>query len=208
MANKNELNEKIDEILLNQRKILANENKILGEEAKIEMMESDELSKEDINQKTEEDALNELIHLEKQIKKNNANPIRSITKRDVFKGFVGAFAGLVSHFAFSEGFELGEHLSYFQATILYIVAFVTINVMLYYTGFRKVQRHLVFKFMPLRAVILYIVSIFTIVLVYILFGQLHFPIHIYELYTLVGSSITLTVMGAGTADLIGSSGEH
>jgi len=206
MVNKNELNTKLDEILKNQKKILANEEKILGEEKKIEEMESIELEKEDLNQKTEEEALNELIHLEKQLKKNNYSPMRSITKRDVFKGFVGAFAGLMSHFAFSKGYDLGAHLTTYQATVLYVVAFVVINIMLYYTGFRKVQRHLVMRFMPLRAIILYTVSIITILLVYLLFGKVHFPIHFTEIYNVVGSSITLAVMGAGTADLIGGGG--
>jgi len=171
-------------------------------------MEQEELSKEDINQKTEEEALAELVKLEKQLKNNNYDPIRTITKRDVFKGFVGAFAGLMSHFAFSKGYDLGSHLSLYQATVLYVVAFVVINIMLYYTGFRKVQKHLIMKFMPLRAIILYSVSILTILLVYILFGKVHLPIQFTEIYTVIGSSITLAVMGAGTADLIGNHGGH
>jgi len=206
MVNKNELNTKLDEILKNQKKILSNEEKILGEEKKIEDMELTELEKEDINQKTEEEALNELIHLEKQLKKKNYSPMKTITKRDVFKGFVGAFAGLMGHFAFSKGYELGSHLTIYQATILYIVAFVVINIMLYYTGFRKVQKHLIMRIMPLRAIILYTVSIVTILLVYLLFGKLHFPLQFTEVYTVVGSSVTLAVMGAGTADLIGGGG--
>lgn len=206
MNNKDELNKKLDLILRNQKKILANEEKILEEEEKLEDMEAEELQKEDLNQQTEEDALAELINLEKKLKKKNYDPIRKITRRDVFKGFVGAFAGLMSHFAFSKGFELGTHLTMYQATVLYVVAFFVINIMLYYTGFRKVQKHLVLRFLPLRGIILYTVSILTILLVYLLFGKIHLPLHFSEVYTVVGSSVTLAVMGAGTADLIGGSG--
>lgn len=207
MVQKNELNDKLDLILKNQKKILENEEKILKEEVKIEKLEDQELKKEDLNQETEEEALDELLKIEKEIIKNN-NPIKNITRKDLFKGFVGAFAGLMGHFAFSKGFELGTSLTIYQATVLYIVAFFVINVMLYYTGFKKIQKKLILKFMPIRATILYTVSIFTILLVYLLFGKLHFPVHFWELYKVIGSSITLAVMGAGTADLIGGNGGH
>ncbi len=201
--NKNELNSKLDLILKNQKKILENEAKILGEEEKIEELERQELEFESKEIKTEEDALNELKNLEKQIKNNNLNPIKNITRRDIFKGFVGAFVGVMSHFAFSKAADLAEKITVFQATVLYLVAFAIIIIMLYYTGFRNVKKHIFMKFMPLRAVILYVVSIITIIIVNLLFGKINFPLHFTEIYILVGTNIILAVMGAGTADLIG-----
>lgn len=202
-----ELNKKLDLILENQKKILRNEQKIIGEELKLEELEKIELENESLNQKTEEEALAEIHELEKQLKKNNFNPIKKITKRDVFKGFIGAFVGVMGHFAFSKASELAAYIDIYRATVLYFVAFSIIIIMLYYTGFRNVQKQLVIKFMPLRAIILYTVSIVTIVIVNLLFGKIHFPIHFTELYILISANIILAVMGAGTADLIGNTEE-
>lgn len=201
------LNDKIDQILTNQKLILENEKKIFGEELKIESLENLELEKEDLSQKTEEDALSQLSKLEADFKKRISAPLNKITKRDLFKGFVGAFLGIMGHFAFYKGADIAATLSLFRATILYLIAFTIIIIMLYYTGFRKVQKHLMLKFMPIRALILYGVSIFVIILVNLLFGKIHFPLNFTEIYTLVGASIILGVLGAGTADLIGGSGE-
>lgn len=207
MEKNKSLNNKLDEILRNQEKILENEVKILGEEAKIENFENIELENEDLNQKTEEEALFELNQLGKQLKSKISSPLNRITKRDLFKGFIGAFLGLVGHFAFYKGVDIAATLTFFRATLLYFIAFAIIIIMLYYTGFRKVQRHLVLKFMPIRALILYGVSVFVIILVNLLFGKIYFPIHFIEIYKLVGASIILAVLGAGTADLIGGNGE-
>lgn len=205
--NKNSLNEKLDLILKNQKKILANEKEILGEEIKIENLENIELKKEDINQETEEEALKELHKLEKELKRNAKNSINKITKRDLFKGFIGAFLGIVGHFAFMEAFHISHDLSLYRITFFYILAFLMIIIMLYYTGFRKIKKHIVLQFMPLRALILYLVSIFAIIFVNLVYGNIHFPFEFIETYKVVGASIILAVLGAGTADLIGG-GNH
>jgi len=198
------LNKKLDEILENQRQILKNENKILTEEGKIEELENEEIDTEEDNQKTEEDALKELEKLELSFKKSLDNPIRKITRRDFIKGFIGAFIGVVSHFTFSKAFDMGDSLQgYFQATILYLVSFMIISIMLYYTGFRKIEKHVIMKFMPLRAFVLYFVSLITVVVVYMIFGEIHFPIGVEKLYNTVGAAMIIAVIGAGTADLIG-----
>ncbi|MCA9495673.1 MAG: hypothetical protein KC589_01920 [Nanoarchaeota archaeon] len=198
-----DLNEKLDLILENQKRILENEEKILGEEAKIEKMEEEELLKEDEELKDEAQVLSELSKLEKDIKMSVSSPLKRITKRDIVKGFIGAFVGVVSHFSFSKAVDLSNDLNLIYASILYVVAFVIIVVMLYYAGFRAIQKRIIFKFMPMRALVLYIVSVFTVILVYLLFGKVHLPINYLELYKMVGASIVLAVMGAGTADLIG-----
>ncbi|MCA9459350.1 MAG: hypothetical protein KC550_02265 [Nanoarchaeota archaeon] len=202
--NKNSsLNEKLDLILENQKKILKNEEKILGEEAKIEKLDEEELLKEDLELKGEEEVLEELSKLEKDFKMSISSPLKRITKRDLVKGFIGAFVGVVSHYSFSKAVDLSNELSMVYASLLYIVAFFIIVIMLYYAGFRSIQKKLIFKFMPMRALILYIVSVFTVILVYLIFGKVHLPIEFGELYRMVGASIVLAVMGAGTADLIG-----
>ncbi len=54
------LNEKLDLILSNQKKMLEVERRILKEEEKIEKLEIEELNKEDLNLETEEDGLREV----------------------------------------------------------------------------------------------------------------------------------------------------
>jgi len=199
------LNEKLDLILENQKKILENESKILGEEMKIESLEKREIEHEKNVENDSKQALKELDLLEKEFKKNSSSPIKNITQRDMFKGFIGAFVGIMGHFAFSKAADLAVGLSIARSTVLFVVAFLIVIVMLYYSGFRNIEKHIVLKFMPLRALVLYGVSIVTIILVYLLFGKIHFPVSFIELYNLVGASIILAVMGACTADLIGRS---
>lgn len=200
------INEKLDIILQNQKKILKNEKKIMGEEEKIEKFEKKELIDENISIKDDKEILEELNKLEKQIKKASSSPIKNITKRDIFKGFIGAFIGVMSHFAFSKAADIALTLSFLRASVLYLVAFVIIVTMLYYSGFRSVEKAIVLKVMPIRAIVLYTVSIITILFVYLLFGKLYF-VSFKEIYILVSASIILAVMGAGTADLIGRSEE-
>lgn len=196
------LNEKLDKILENEEKILENEKKILGEEEEIRKLEEQELQKETQELEQGKDALESLKDLQKTIDESSKKAIRKITKRDFLKGFIGAFIGVMSHFAFTKAVTIATELSFFRATALYIVALVIILSMLYYTGFKNVQKNLVFNFLPLRATILYIVSIFTILFVNLLFGQIQ-DYSILGLYNLVAANIILAVIGAGTADLIG-----
>lgn len=199
------MKKEMDTILQNQKTILKNQNKILGEEQKIEEMERKELAKEDMFEKTEEETLKELEQLEKQIKKDIENPLKKVTYRDLTKGFVGAFIGIVGHFAFAKGTEIAQTLTFLKSTVLYIVGFLIIIIMLYTTGFRKVEKRIMLKFMPMRAIILFCVSILTIFFVYLMFGKIHFPITFLELYNLIGATIILAALGASTADLIGRS---
>lgn len=197
------LNEKLDLILKNQKTILANEEKILGEETKIEALENKEIENENKHYSQEKSALEELEELEKELKFSANAPLKNVTKRDIFKGFIGAFIGVMSHFAFLKGADIALELSFTRATVLYITAFLIIIFMLYYTGFRNIQKTLILRFMPLRATLLYSVSIFTVFIVNFLFGKIVFPIEFIDLYTIIAASIILAAMGAGTADLIG-----
>jgi len=207
---KDELNQKLDLILKNEKKILENEKKILGEEKNIEIKEN-KIEKEEIENlgenkteiKDEIQALKELKNLEKELKENSSNPIKNITKKDILKGFIGAFIGIVTHFTFAKGIIIAENLNILNSTVLYITAFIIINLMLFYTGFRNIEKHLLLKFMPIRAFAIYLVSIITIILVYILFGEMHQPLTFEYLYNLIAANIILAVIGAGTADLIG-----
>lgn len=170
-------------------------------------MERKELINEETSLLSEEEALKELEKLEKTIKQGSLNPLKKVTRRDVFKSFIGAFFGIMGHFAFYKGADIAVGLSFLRATSLYLVAFVIIIVMLYYTGFRKIKTNFVMKFLPFRAVVIYLVSALTVIIVNLLFNKIHIPIDFMEVYKLVGASIILAVIGAGTADLIGGNSE-
>ena len=200
------LNEKLDLILENQKKILKNEANIFEEEQKLEDLENQDRESEKNLAKSETQALEELEKLESQIAQQSS-PITQITKKDFVKGFIGAFVGVMSHFAFSKAAALAPSLEIWRATVLYVIAFIIIIGMLYYTGFRAVKKQTILRFMPVRATVLYGVSIVTILIVNGIFGKIDFPLEFTQLYTLIGANIILAVMGAGTADLIGRA-EH
>ena len=203
------LNDKLDIILKNQQTILENEAKILGEEEKIlqkeeeiEQLEREEISNEKNYHTKEEGSLESLLALQQQLEAESKKGMRKITKKDFFKGFIGAFIGVMSHFAFLKAVSISEDLTFMRATALLIVAAIIIVTMLYFTGFRQIRNKFVFNFIPLRATILYGVSIFTILFVNFLFGQIY-DYSFLGLYNLVAANIILAVIGAGTADLIG-----
>ena len=186
------------------QEFLGDEELVLEEEKKIENDDKKSIRNEKLELKDEGEVLNELSKLEDEFKVNIiSSPMKNITKRDLAKGFVGAFVGVMSHFAFVEAAHVATTLNFIQSTVLYLVAFLIIVLMLYYSGFRNIEKHIIVKFMPLRAVVLYSVSVFTILFVNLLFGKFHFPFHFIDIYNLVGASIILAVMGAGTADLLG-----
>ncbi len=186
---------KLDLILENQKKILELEEKLLKEEKEIE-----EEEKKEVMTISKVENLDEKI--EKELKKELNSTLKKITYKDATKAFIGAFIGLVSHFVFLEAFHLSEKISLMRATLWYIIAFIIVILFLYYTGFKKVRIKLILSFLPLRATMIYIVSILTIVFIYLIFGLLHEYNFLY-IYKVVGSSIIPAVIGASTADLIG-----
>lgn len=202
-SKKSELNEKLDKILLNQKKILKNEEKILGEELKLEEMERQDLEGDQKTIHSEEQALKELEKLEKNLKASITSPLKKLTTQDFVKGFIGAFIGVMGHFAFAKAADIAPYLDPIRATLMYVVALIIIIGMLYFTGFRKIEKHIVMRFIPLRATSLFIVSILTILFVNILFNKIHFPLSFGEVYNVVAANIILASMGAATADLIG-----
>ena len=198
-----QLNKKLDKILENQEKILGEEKEILEKEKILEEMEEKDLKRDKDIMKSEKEALQELEKLEQKLKERTQSPLKSVTKKDVAKGVVGAFVGVVGHYAFLKGKEFAQSLNFWNATILYLVSIAMLIIILYYTGFRTVERKTLIKFLPTRVLILYLTAIFTILVIYLFFGILKFSLSFIELYKLVGANIVLATLGAGTADLIG-----
>src|SRR3989338_10233521 len=149
----------------------------------------------------EKKQIKELEELEENlIKEIGDHPIRKITQKDIAKGVIGAFIGVISHFVFVEGVHLAEILSLTRISFMYIVSFFIGAIFLYATGFRKVKQIRVLKFLPLRVTVIYMVSLITISLVLTLFNQYN---SIEELYRQVGVLSLPAIIGASAADLIG-----
>jgi uncharacterized membrane protein len=81
-------------------------------------------------------------------------PLTHIIGHDFAKG-VGALIGIVLHFTFTYGVELGEHLSVARATILLGVTFVIGGALLYGTGFRNITDKTILWLLPYRLVVLF-----------------------------------------------------
>lgn len=113
---------------------------------------------------------------------------------------IGAFVGIISHFAFIKGVEIAEEFSPVRIGLMYLVSFVIGAIFLYATGFRKVKQIKILKFLPLRVLVIYIVALTTIILVLALFGQFN---TFGELYRQVGVLSLPAIIGASAADLIG-----
>jgi uncharacterized membrane protein len=150
----------------------------------------------------EEDELEKLEALEKEIRKDvSPHPLTKITYHDLTKGFVGAFFGVVGHFAFFYGHKIAESLSMLRATTILISSMLLLILFLYFTGFRRVKEY--HAYLPTRFFVIYVTAISVATLVLFLFGIVHYPIEPMLLFKEVSSVSLLAVMGAATADLVG-----
>lgn len=194
------MSDKYDEILENQNKILKKLNVVVKDE-EIELDEDEEL---DLDEKKEEDGLEKLESLEENLKDQlKEKPIKKITSRDFYRSIVGAFFGVLGHFAFFYGIEISENISMFRASMLYIVAFIIGAIFLYMTGYRKIQKNRTLKYIPLRLLIIYLTSVAVVIFVLFLFGFISTHTTFEELFKTVATVSILAVIGSVTADLIG-----
>ncbi|PIN69934.1 hypothetical protein COV93_03465 [Candidatus Woesearchaeota archaeon CG11_big_fil_rev_8_21_14_0_20_43_8] len=208
------IDKKLNQIIDNQKKILNKETEIesmeesdMDEEKRIERLDKEEIEElhhvEDM-EREEIDELRHLEHLEDEIKKEvGPHPLRKITYRDFVKAVIGAVFGIVGHFAFLYGTHLAEDISVFRATILYLISFLIAVGFIYYSGFRKVKGYRVLRFIPVRVVTIYFISLLVIVLVLLAFGLVDISNGFERLYKEVGAISILAILGACTADLVG-----
>ncbi len=188
-ANLNKIDDKLDKIL----KFEKDQNKsdeILERLGKRQIKQDDEFEKNI-------DELQE--HLEKNV---GSHPLRKITYRDFGKSLIGAFIGVVSHFAFIEGAHLSEELSFARATILLITAYILGVIFIYVAGFRKVRNIRLFGFIPARITVIYIVSLAVVYFGLFIFGLTEHADAI-GIYKQVAAVSIPAIIGASAADLIG-----
>ena len=215
------IEKKQDQILKQQKQIILKQQKLDDDTDKIIEMEAEDLEGDDdiLEQEKEElaalrkvakneaeevEQLKKIQEFEKQIAKEvKESPLKKITFRDVTKGIVGAFLGIVSHFSFAKGVELAHSYTWVRSTILLVVSFLVIILFLYFTGFRRIDEKLLYQFLPVRAVVIYFSAILTTIIVLFLYGKLDFHMPFIEIYNTIAAVSILAVLGAATADLIG-----
>jgi hypothetical protein len=107
---------KLENIEKSQNVIEKEEEQIIKEEDSVISLEKKELSDESAIEKKEDEEIDELKkieNLEQNIKEGlKDSPLKRITYRDVTKGIIGAFFGIVGHFAFVEGTHLSVEFSF------------------------------------------------------------------------------------------------
>lgn len=153
--------------------------------------------------KQDKDFEKELEELQKNLEREvGSHPLKKITYRDFGKSLIGAFIGVVSHFAFLEGAHLSQELSITRATMILITAYILGVIFIYVAGFRKVKQIKVFKFVPLRITVIYLVSLSVVSFVLFLFGLTEYATAS-EIYKQVAAVSIPAIIGASAADLIG-----
>ncbi|MBI2542480.1 DUF2391 family protein [Candidatus Woesearchaeota archaeon] len=187
------------EILAEEKKV---EDKVSGIEKKEDLIRQKELSILTEEKKIEKEAEN-VEKLEKEIKKEvTPKPLKAVGIKDLSKGIVGAFIGVVAHFAFIYGKQIASNITMTRATILLAFSYVMIIILMYETGYREIKEKRLFGILPKRATAIFFTSLFMIPVIFFLFNQLNLS-NITELYKQIAVTSVLASVGAGTADLIG-----
>jgi len=166
---------------------------ILQEEKKIEALEAKELR--------------ELESLKKEIKRDvGGHPLTKITRADIVRSIIGALIGTVGHFAFFYGVEIADKISVVRASFLYVISLVVCFFFMYYSGFRKVKEIRIFRFIPIRVLVVYCISLLVVIGTLFIFGFLEGASSFEQVYKITATTLLLAVLGASTADILGKEG--
>ncbi len=189
------------------------ELEILAEEKKVEHKIEDVEKKEEEIEKKESELVKEekgirketekIEHLEKEIKEEvKAKPLTKFNIRDLHKGIIGAFIGVVAHFGFIYGKAIAKYMSISRATLLIAFSYLLIIVLMYETGYREIKEKRLLGILPRRATLIYLTSLIVVIIIFFLFNlaDLSDPV---GLYKEIAVTSVLASVGAGTADLIG-----
>lgn len=191
---------------LRELDILAEEKKVEGKVEGLEQKEG-QVEKKELAILTEEKKIEKQAEkvekMEKEIKKEvMPKPLRAISIKDLSKGIVGAFIGVVAHFAFIYGKQIANNITMTRATILLAFSYVLIIILMYETGYREIKEKRLLGILPKRATAIFFTSIIMIPIIFFLFNQLNLS-NLTELYKQIAVTSVLASVGAGTADLIG-----
>ncbi|MBD3208977.1 DUF2391 family protein [Candidatus Woesearchaeota archaeon] len=196
MAKLDDLNDKLDRILRNQRLLLHEEHEVILEEEKIEKLEH-RIEKEE---EQEQEALRkEEEELKQKLKKKI---LKNITIKDINKGLIGAFIGTIGHFAFFEGKHVAHDMTTGWATMLFVFSYLIGVLFIYFSGFKTVKRKMILHLIPLRVSVMFVISILSTIIILILFQQITLATSFSEAYRTVASVSVLAMFGATTADFL------
>ena len=168
------------------------ELEILAEEKKVESKISGVEEKEEEIEKVEQEIKNEITQ----------KPLTKFNIKDLNKGIIGAFIGVVAHFAFVYGKQIAKDISLTRATVLFVFSYMLIILLMYETGYREIKEKRLLGLLPLRATVIFVTSIVVILVIFILFNQVDFS-DLGGFYRQIAVTSVLASVGAGTADLIG-----
>lgn len=187
------------EILAEERKVEQKVNGMEKKENEIEKKEAEIMTEE----KKVEKETEQIGKIEKEIRKEVASkPMSQLTLRDINKGIIGAFIGVVAHFAFIYGRQIAKDLTMPRAVFLIIFAYALIVMLMYETGYRDVKEKRILGILPKRATAIFITSLAVIPVIFYLFNQLNLSDPA-DLFKQIAVSSVFASIGAGTADLIG-----
>ena len=179
---------------------------ILAEEKKVEQEFKSIEKKEELLEKKETAIMGEekkVEKLEKEIKKEvTEKALSNFTSKDLNKGIVGAFIGVIAHFGFIYGKAIAKYISTTRATLLIVFSYLLIIMLMYETGYREIKEKRLFGILPRRATIMYITSLIVIIVIFFMFNLIDFS-DLVGLYRETAVTSVLASVGAGTADLIG-----
>lgn len=193
---------------LHDLEILAEEKKV---ENKIEAVEKkeEEIEKKEVQIVKEEKRLEKetakVENLEKKIVKEvEPKPLGRFDLKDLNKGIIGAFIGVVAHFGFIYGKAIANLISTPRATLLLVFSYLLLIILMYETGYREIKEKRLIGFLPKRATIIYATSLAVVVIIFFLFGMLDLTkAGLLGVYKQVAVTSVLASLGAGTADLLG-----
>ena len=192
-----------------QKLVLLYEEKKVEQRVKDVQDEEESIEKKEGEIATEEKKLEKetekIENIEKKIAKDvETKPLTRFNFKDLNKGIIGAFIGVVAHFGFIYGKAIANSITVPRATLLLVFSYLLILILMYETGYREVKEKRLLGFLPKRATIIYFTSIVVVIIIFLLFGlvDLNAPNFI-DLYKSVAVTSVLATLGAGTADLLG-----
>lgn len=187
------------EILAEEKKVESGLGDVEKKEAKIEKRETQIMAEE----KKIEKETQKVEAAEKAIKNEvTQKPLTRLTMRDINKGIIGAFIGVVAHFAFIYGRQIAKDMTTTRAAVLIVFSYVLIVLLMYETGYRLVKEKRILGILPKRATVIYITSLIVIPVIFFLFNQLNWSDPV-DLFKQIAVSSVFASIGAGTADIIG-----
>lgn len=191
---------------LHELEILAEEKKVEGKISGVEKREEEIEKKETqiiAEEKQIERETEKVEKLEKDIKREVApKPLKKFNVKDLNKGIIGAFIGVVAHFAFIYGKEIAKQITATRATVLIAFSYLLIIILMYETGYREIKEKRFLGLLPIRATVIFLTSIVVILVIFFLFNQINLS-DLTGLYKQIAVTSVLAALGAGTADLIG-----